>query len=59
MWLKSCCKADLPMLIADSSCARDLAAETASEAVLVAAGNIVNVAASAAEVPSLKLAGVR
>jgi hypothetical protein len=47
------------MLTVYSSCARDLPAETASEAVLVAAGNIVNVADSAAEVPSLKLAEVR
>jgi hypothetical protein len=52
-------EADLPMLIVYPSCARDLPAETASEAVLVAAGNIVNAADSAAEVASLKLAEVR
>jgi hypothetical protein len=58
MWLKSCCEAVFPMLVVHSPCARGLPAETAIEAVLVAAGNVVN-AGSAAEIRRLKLAEVR
>jgi hypothetical protein len=59
MWLKSCGEADFPMLFVHLSSARDLLAEAATEAVLVAAGNVVNAAGDAAGIPSVKLAGVR